>query len=143
MARIPEWLHEHIDTAFPKNVCLVSTASKDGIPSIGPKGSVIVYDEDTLAYWERAKRGTYANLQENPNVTIFFRNPKLREAGILPGGGAARFWGKATIRETGPERDKVWQTMVQAERDRDPEKAGFAVLVRVERAEHLNGKPLE
>jgi hypothetical protein len=33
--------------------------------------------------------------------------------------------------------------MLQAERDRDPEKKGSGVLVKVERAENLGGKPLD
>jgi hypothetical protein len=32
---------------------------------------------------------------------------------------------------------------VQPEKDRDPEKKGFAVLIAVERAEDLEGKPLD
>jgi hypothetical protein len=31
---------------------------------------------------------------------------------------------------------------VQPEKDRDPEKKGFAVLIKIERAEDLNGAPL-
>ena len=32
--------------------------------------------------------------------------------------------------------------MVQQERDSDPDKKGFAVLIRVERTEDLRGQPL-
>jgi len=32
---------------------------------------------------------------------------------------------------------------VQPEKDRDPEKKGYAVLIKVERAEDLDGKPLD
>jgi hypothetical protein len=32
--------------------------------------------------------------------------------------------------------------LIQPEKDRDPEKKGFAVLVKIERAEDLSGKPL-
>jgi hypothetical protein len=31
---------------------------------------------------------------------------------------------------------------VQPEKDRDPDKKGFAVLIKVERAEDLDGQPL-
>jgi predicted pyridoxine 5'-phosphate oxidase superfamily flavin-nucleotide-binding protein len=86
MTKIPEWIHEHIDGAFPQNVCLVATVSDDGMPSIGPKGSVLVYDDETLAYWERALRGAWDNLKSNPRATIYFRYPALRESGLLPGG---------------------------------------------------------
>ena len=36
--------------------CLARTASKDGEPQISPKGSVVAFNRDTLAYWERATR---------------------------------------------------------------------------------------
>ena len=37
------------------HVCLVGTMGKDG-PNISPKGSLVVFDDDHLAYWERSKR---------------------------------------------------------------------------------------
>jgi len=36
----------------------------------------------------------------------------------------------------------VWRRLVQPEKDRDPEKKGFAVLIKIERAEDLDGQPL-
>ena len=34
--------------------CTVGTVDKDGQPQLSLKGSVMVYDSKTLAYWERA-----------------------------------------------------------------------------------------
>ena len=39
--------------------------------------------------------------------------------------------------------EEVWKRLVQPEKDRDPEKKGFTVLVTVERAEGLDGAPLK
>jgi hypothetical protein len=36
----------------------------------------------------------------------------------------------------------VWRRLIQPEKDRDPEKRGFAVLIKIERAEDLDGAPL-
>ena len=36
--------------------CTIGTVDKDGQPQVSLKGSVTVYDSETLAYWERAKR---------------------------------------------------------------------------------------
>ena len=36
------------------HVCLVGTTGENG-PNISPKGSLFVFDEDHLAYWERSK----------------------------------------------------------------------------------------
>ena len=48
--------------------CLLGTATADGKPQISMKGSVMVFDRTTLAYWERAKRSALENVAANPNV---------------------------------------------------------------------------
>ena len=35
--------------------CLVATQGPNG-PNISPKGSMVVFDDDHLAYWERSKK---------------------------------------------------------------------------------------
>ena len=140
---IPKALHEHIDTAFPAHVCLVGVALPDGYAQITPRGSTMVYDDQHLALWERGKGSTNAQLRDGAKVTVFFRKPALRESGMLPKGGIVRFYGTAKVHKSGPVYDRVWQKLVQPEKDRDPQKAGFAVLVRVERAEDLDGQPLK
>lgn len=50
--------------------CLLSTAGKDCRPNIGPKGSVIVLDDATLAYGELTGKQSYKNVLENPQVAI-------------------------------------------------------------------------
>jgi hypothetical protein len=132
-------LHEHIDTAFPAHVCLVATVLPDGFAQVTPRGSTMVYDDDHLALWERGKGSTTANLQDGSTVTVFFRKPALREAGTLPKGGIARFYGRAAIHRAGHVYEEVWRRLVQPEKDRDPDRQGFAVLIRVERAEDLDG----
>ena len=74
---------------------------------------------------------------------MFFRKPQLRADGVLPKGGIARFYGTAAIHKTGPVYEEVWKRLVQPEKDRDPEKKGFAILITVERAEQLDGAPLK
>jgi hypothetical protein len=140
---IPKVLHEHINTAFPANVCLVGVALPSGFAQISPRGSTMVYDDEHLALWERGKGSTNEQLRDGTKVTVFLRKPALREAGVLPKGGIARFYGTAKVHKSGAVYDKVWQKLIQPEKDRDPEKKGFAVLVRVERAEDLDGQPLK
>jgi hypothetical protein len=140
---IPKALHEHIDTAFPANVCLVGVALPDGYAQITPRGSTMVYDDQHLALWERGKGSTNAQLRDGAKVTVFFRKPALRESGLLPKGGIARFYGIAKVHKSGAVYDRVWQKLVQPEKDRDPQKAGYAVLIRVERVEDLDGQPLK
>ncbi|MBI4329774.1 MAG: pyridoxamine 5'-phosphate oxidase family protein [Chloroflexi bacterium] len=51
-------------------LAVVATASKGGIPNVGPKGSVLVIDDQTLAYSESTGDKTLKNLKENPNVAV-------------------------------------------------------------------------
>ena len=143
MARIPKTLQPHIDTAFPANVCLVGSALPDGFAQITPRGGTMVHDDEHIALWERGKGSTSANLQDGTKLTVFFRKPQLREEGLLPKGGIARFYGRAKIYKSGPVYEEVWRRLVQPEKDRDPNKAGFAVLIEIERAEDLDGEPLK
>ncbi len=142
MAKIPKVLHEHINTAFPANVCLVGTVLPNGFAQVSPRGSTMVYDDEHLALWERGKGSTNENLRDGTKVTVYLRKPPLRESGILPKGGIARFYGTAGIHKSGPAYDTVWQRLVQPEKERDPDKKGYAVLIKVERAEDLDGQPL-
>jgi hypothetical protein len=102
----------------------------------------MVFDDEHLALWERGKGSTDASLQDGTEVTVFLRQALLREAGLLPKGGIARFYGTARIHRSGAVYEEVWRRLVQPEKDRDPGKKGFAVLIRVERAEDLDGAPL-
>ena len=142
MAKIPKVLQPHINTAFPANVCLVGSVLPSGFAQVTPRGGTMVFDDEHIALWERGKGSTSANLQDGTPLTVFFRKPQLREEGILPKGGIARFYGRAKIHKSGPVYEKVWERLVQPEKERDPNKAGFAVLIEIERAEDLDGAPL-
>ena len=142
MATIPKVLHEHINTAFPINVCLVATVLPTGFAQVSPRGSTMVFDDEHLALWERGKGTTNENSKDGTKVTVFFRKPQLRETGVLPKGGIARFYGVATIYKSGPVYEEIWSRLIQPEKDRDPEKKGFGVLITIERAEDLGGASL-
>ena len=143
MAIIPKALHEHINTAFPAHVCLVATILPNGFAQVTPRGSMMVFDDEHLAFWERGRGTTNEHLKDGSKVTVFFRKPQLREAGLLPKGGIARFYGTATLHKSGAIYEAIWSRVIQPEKDRDPEKKGFGVLVEIERAEDLGGVPLD
>lgn len=143
MARIPKVLHEHINTAFPANVVLVGSVLPNGFAQITPRGSILVFDDEHIALWERGRGSTNASLHDGSKLSIFFRKAQLRESGMLPKGGIARFFGTATVHKSGPVCDEIWKRVIQPEKDRDPNKKGFAVLVKIERAEDLDGEALK
>jgi hypothetical protein len=142
MVKIPKTLQPHINTAFPADVCLVGTVLPSGYAQITPRGSTQVFDDGHFSLWERGQGSTTESLVDGKKVTIYFRKPQLRADGILPKGGIARFYGTARLYRSGPIYEQVWTRLVQPEKDRDPDKKGFAVLIEVERAEELDGTPL-
>jgi hypothetical protein len=143
MATVPKILHEHINTAFPANVCLLGSVLPNGFAQITPRGGTMVYDDEHIGLWERGSGSSAAAMKDGSKLTVYFRKPSLREEGVLPRGGIARFYGTATIYRSGPVYDEVWHRLVQPEKDRDPEKKGYAVLIKVERAEDLAGEALD
>lgn len=125
-----------IDNALANGVpCILATSSAKGEPDIGYKGSVMIFDNESLAYWERTRRQHLKNVQENPNVVVLFRDPKTRVNW--------RFHGIATVHEKGPIRDQVMARTVKDEIDKDPERKGFAVVIRVDRVTNLAGEVLQ
>ncbi len=142
MAKISQVLHEHINTAYPANVCLIGTVLPNGFAQITPRGSVMVYDDEHIALWERGRGTTAENLVDGTAVTLFMRKPALRDAGILPKGGILRLYGRAKVHKSGAVYDQVWQRLIDPEKKNDPDKKGYAVLVEIERAEDLAGQPL-
>jgi uncharacterized protein len=133
MINLTQQMRDLIDPALAKGTpCLVATATKDGVPNIGYKGSVMVFDNESLAYWERTLQGTQHNIEENPSVMILFRDPATR--------AAWRFVGKATVHKDGPLRDQVMARTVPAELDRDPERKGYAVIVKVDKVLPMSGQ---
>jgi hypothetical protein len=142
MANIPKVLHDHINTAFPTNVCLLGSVLPNGFAQITPRGGTMVYDDEHIGLWERGRGSSAGAMADGSKLMIYFRKPSLREEGILPLGGIARFYGTAKIYKSGPVYDEVWRRLVQPEKDRDPDKKGYAVLIEVERAEDLAGQAL-
>ena len=84
MINLTDEMVSRLDSALADGYsCLVGTASRDGEPQISPKGSVMAFDKDTLAYWERAKRSALDNVVENPHVVVYYATPPDR-VGAVP-----------------------------------------------------------
>lgn len=142
MIKMTTLMRDLLRTAHDEKVpCLVATASKDGDPQLSPRGSVAVYDDETLSFWEYSFKKTYQNVQENPKVAVYYRNV-ARAKEIPYRGSAFRFYGTARICASGPERDRAWELTVPSEKEMDPEKKGVGVLIRVERIEDIKGNDI-
>ena len=135
MAAIPKVLHEHIDTAFPAYVCLVGTVLPNGYAQITPRGSTMVYDDEHFALWERGKGSTNASLRTEPRSPSISASRRCASRGCCRRAASRASTASAKIHKSGPIYEEIWQRLVQPEKDRDPEKKGFGVLIKVERAE--------
>lgn len=124
------------------SVCMLGTSGDDG-PNISPKGSMIVYDDEHLAYWERGKRSALDNLRKDPRVCVMYSNKAAAERGdIKHPGGIFRFYGTAEIHERGEFRDKVRTMLQEREINHDGAEEGFAVLIKLDRAVNMRGDAL-
>jgi len=106
--------------------CMVATASAQGAPDLGFKGSVMVFDKEHLAWWERTRKGTLDNLRENPQVAVLYRNRERNNLHL-------RFHGQATLHESDDVREQIMARTIEQELNSDPERKGIGVLVRVDR----------
>ena len=114
-----------IDDERATTTGLVATAI-DCQPDIALKGSLMVWDRDHLAWWERARRETLAGVVSNPRVAVFVRNPTRDRRSL-------RFYGNARVVDDPALRDRIWDRVLQVEKDTDKDKQGSAILVRVDR----------
>jgi hypothetical protein len=104
----------------------VVATSNDGQPDVALKGSLMVWDAEHLAWWERGRAETEAGVRANPRVAVMVRNV-TRDRRTL------RFYGEARVVDDPALHERIWERVIQAEKDTDPEKNGIAVLVRVDR----------
>jgi general stress protein 26 len=136
MIAISDQMRELVDNALANgSPCVLATVSADGEPDIGFKGSMLVFDNESLAYWERTKRVHMKNVKENPKVIVLFRDAKTK--------AAWRFHGTATLHESGPIRDQVMARTVKDELDKDPERKGAAVVNSLDRITNMGGQVLQ
>jgi general stress protein 26 len=129
-------MREVVNSALAKGcACILATVSGSGEPNIGYKGSMMVFDNESLAYWERTRRQHRKNLSENQHVVVLYRDPATRLNW--------RFHGVATIHESGAVRDQVMAKVVKDELDKDKDRKGLAVVVRIDRVTNLQGETLQ
>lgn len=125
IAFTPEMKDALAKTIEERMFCLVATANAEGWPNVSYRGSVAVLDDQTLTIWNRSRKDTIQNIEENPRVCIFYRS-RERQA-------SWRFLGRARIAAEGAQRDQVMRNTPQLELDADPERKGIGVFVTVER----------
>ena len=136
MIAIIDQMKELVNNALANgSPCILATVSGSGEPDIGYKGSMMVFDDQSLAYWERTRRQHLQNVKENPKVIVLFRDTKTR--------AAWRFHGTATVHEDGPVREQVMARTVKEELEKDPERKGAAVVIQLNKITNMGGQVLQ
>jgi len=125
------------DDGYP---CLLATSGREG-PNITPKGSMIVFDDQHLAYWERSKRGVLENLGADQRVCVMYANFKAQRDGVLDS-GFLRFFGSAVLHESGPVREAIFAKLLPREQTHAGADVGIGVLIRIDKAIDVRGKPI-
>lgn len=126
MIELTDEMREAIDNNRAQGApVMFATAGKAGMPDLVFKASAMVWDNEHLAYWERARGQTLRNLEENPQVCVFYRNAQTRLAW--------KFFGVAELHYEGDLRQKVMDRTIEPELAADPERKGVAVIIRVDR----------
>ena len=108
---------------YNQAVCVIATSNGNDV-DVALKGSMMVWDHDHLAYWERGLNETLAAIRANPRVAILVR-PK--------GASPMRFYGSASVVESSADREAIFARVIPEEQARDPDKKGVGVLVWVDR----------
>ena len=91
MEKISESVKKFLDS---QKLGYVATVSEDGTPNLSPKGTIISWDANTLAFADIRSPNTMKNLEKNPNLEINVVDPLLRKG--------FRFKGLGRIIENGP-----------------------------------------
>jgi hypothetical protein len=138
---LSQQIKDLINNAWPDGyVCMLATVGKDG-PNISPKGSMIVFDDQHLAYWERSKRKALENVQHDKRVVVMYANFKAQREGLLPS-GFLRFWGTVEMHEAGPIHDAIFAKLPKREQEHVGADTGIGMLISIARAEDVRGVPI-
>ena len=123
MIQLTEEMRSLINNARSNGTpCILATASLDGIPNAGYRGTVMVFDDTSLAYRER---GTpVEHLEENPRVVVLYY-----DAGRQVGW---KFRCTATVYTDGPIYQQVMDGLAALGLIQDPATTGAAVVLRVD-----------
>lgn len=82
MSEVTEEIKKFLDL---QKLGYVATVSSDGTPNISPKGTIIGWSKNQLAFADIRSPDTMKNLETNPNVEINVIDPLLRKGFLFKG----------------------------------------------------------
>ena len=117
------------------NPCIVATAAPDGTPNAGFIGTMMAYDDGSLAYRDRSGREPLDHVEENPRVVVVFRDG-VKEVGW-------KFRCSATAHRNGPVYDEVMRRLAESGLTLDPAVKPAVVLLQIDQILTLFGEVLQ
>lgn len=119
--------------------CMMATSSTDGVPNAGFRGTMMVLDEESLAYRDRGPLSAVRQLEENPRVVVLFRRPGQNGGQDI----GWKFRCTAAVYRNGPMFQRVMDRLVAERLLRDADGTGTAVVLRVDQILSLYGEVLQ
>jgi hypothetical protein len=116
-----------IDGAALRNATLaLAYVRDDGSPSVSFRGSTQVQGPGELAVWARKRdSGLAVAIVDRPRVSLVYYGG--------PGGPGPLFLAIEGRARVAPElNDQVWESMIEGERNLDPERGGIAIVIEVD-----------
>ena len=135
--KIKSLINNAWDDGYP---CMLATTGANG-PNISPKGSMLVFEDQHLAYWERSKKTALENLSHDRRVVVMYANFKAQHDGVLES-GFLRFWGTTELHESGPVHQAIFAKLTKREQEHTGADTGIGVLIKINRAADVRGKPI-
>jgi len=115
--------------------CIVATSSADGTPNAGYIGTVLAYNDASLAYRDRTGRKPLDHLESNPKVVVLFRDSQ-QEVGW-------KFRCTAEVHRNGPVFDDVMGRLAASGMAAAPEIQAAIVVLRIDQILTLFGEILQ
>ena len=136
MIHLTEEMRESVNGARASgNPCIVATASPDGTPNAGFIGTVMAYDETSLAYRDRSGRRPLDHIETDPKVVVLFRDSG-REVGW-------KFRCTATVHRDGQVYDEVMGRLAESGMPAPPDIEVAIVVLRIDQILTLFGEILQ
>ena len=136
MIKLTDEMRQLLNRArFDETPCIMATASPDGVPNAGFRGTLMVLDEDSLAYRERGPVSAIQQLEENPKVVVLYRHPGQNVGW--------KFRCTASVYRDGPVFHRVIEKLMAEGLLSNPEGIGTAVVLRVDQILTLYGEILQ
>ena len=115
--------------------CIVATSSATGTPNAGYIGTVLAYNDASLAYRDRTGRKPLDHLESNPKVVVLFRDSQ-QEVGW-------KFRCTAEVHRNGPVFDDVMGRLAASGMAAAPEIQAAIVVLRIDQILTLFGEILQ